>query len=242
ARAEQPLEPGVRPAPVVLRRRVVDLDAVRGGEHPATGGEHTAQLAHRPLRVDRVLEHLGAEDDVEARVRDGELLDRAVQVGRRVRRLVHADVLARGAPKEWVVGLHAAADVEDAVAAVALARAARFLPKPGRKRGAEQEGRRATRWVSPQLAWPFPSGPLVHRADITPSYDGCSWTPAARSSPELPARTAPCSPSSCSSRGTRSSESSGARPRSTSRTSRASATGSSSSRPTCSTNCRSSTR
>ena len=52
------LEPGVRPAPVVLGGGVVDLDAVRRGEHAAAGGRDAPQLADRLLRVDRVLEHL----------------------------------------------------------------------------------------------------------------------------------------------------------------------------------------
>jgi len=66
---EQARETGVRPAPVVGRRGVVDLHAVRRGEHTAAGGGDAPQLADRLLRVDRVLEHLCAEDHVEARVR-----------------------------------------------------------------------------------------------------------------------------------------------------------------------------
>ena len=74
--SKQPPEPGVGPAPVVLRRRVVDLHAVRRGKHASAGRGDAPQLAHGVRRVVTVLEHLRAEDDVEARVVDRKRLDR----------------------------------------------------------------------------------------------------------------------------------------------------------------------
>ena len=76
-RREQPPQPLVRPAPVVLRRGVVHLDAVRRGEHASAGSGHAVQLAHRLRRVVAVLEHLRAEDEVERAVLDGQRLDAA---------------------------------------------------------------------------------------------------------------------------------------------------------------------
>ena len=63
-----------------------------------------------------MLEHLQAEHDVEARVLDGDGVDRAVQVGVRVPRDVEAD----GVGEELAIGPVAAADVEHALPADVL--------------------------------------------------------------------------------------------------------------------------
>ena len=104
----------MRPAPVVLGRGVVHLDAVRRGEHAPAGSRDAPQLAHRLRRVVAVLEHLRAEDDIEARVLDRQRLDRPAQLGNGVLDDVDADVLARVLREEGVVRLRAAAHVEQA--------------------------------------------------------------------------------------------------------------------------------
>ena len=75
--AENLLQPRVRPAPVVDGRRVVDLRPVRREQEPAAWRDGAEELANRERRVVRVLEHLVAEDDVEAAVLDRERLDRS---------------------------------------------------------------------------------------------------------------------------------------------------------------------
>jgi DNA primase large subunit len=113
---------------------VVDLDAVRRSEDAAAGLDHPAQLSDRLRRIVCVLQNLRAEDEVEARVVDGEALDRRVEVGGRMAP-IDTDVFAR-AGKERVVRLVAAADVEDA-----LAVGVRGLgPKPRRQRSANGVG------------------------------------------------------------------------------------------------------
>ena len=66
-----------------------------------------------------MLEHLQAEDDVEARVLDGDRLDRAVEVRVGVPGTVEADDLA-GVVEQPLVGPVAAADVEHARSADVL--------------------------------------------------------------------------------------------------------------------------
>ncbi len=58
-----------------------------------------------------MLEHLGAQDEIERRVVDGERLDGADQVGVRVLDDVHSDVHTSDRGEERLVGLHAATDV-----------------------------------------------------------------------------------------------------------------------------------
>ena len=72
-----------------------------------------------------MLEHLIAQDDVEARVLDRERLDRPDQIRRWVLDDVDADVF-RGRREVRVVRLDAAADVEDAQISHGLA----FLLQP----------------------------------------------------------------------------------------------------------------
>ena len=62
---EQAPQPLVRPAPVVNRRGVVPLDAVCGCKHPPARGRHAAELTDGLRRVVTMLEHLGAEHQVE---------------------------------------------------------------------------------------------------------------------------------------------------------------------------------
>src|SRR5919198_1188630 len=102
-----------RPACVQRQR------ATRAGGETCTpcveGG--AAQLAHALRRVVRVLEHLDAEYEVEARILDRQALDRALEVGGGVLDHVDADVLARVRLEEGEVRLDAAPDVEHAVRA-----------------------------------------------------------------------------------------------------------------------------
>ena len=155
---EQPGQALVRPTPIVMRRWVVDLDAVGRGENAAAGGSHPAQLLDGQRRVVAVLEHLGAEDDVEAAVGHGQRLDGADQLRVRVRDDVHADVLARNAREEGVVGLDAAADVQDAEAGSGRAQFLRFRAQPARQGGAHDPRRRGRGRVAPLLAGPGPAG------------------------------------------------------------------------------------
>ena len=91
-----------------------------------------------------------------------------MDVGGRVLDHVDADVLGGAVAEEGVVRLHAAADVEHAVAAVLLGGAACLVPEPRRERRPEQKGRRRTRWVAPKLAGPLDAAPLAfHRSDTT---------------------------------------------------------------------------
>ena len=72
-----------RPACVqrlVSRRRVVSHDSVGRHEHAAAGSRNTAELRDGLPRVVAVLEHLVAEDDVEAPVADREILDRSCEL------------------------------------------------------------------------------------------------------------------------------------------------------------------
>ena len=89
------------------------IDAVGREEHAAARTHGTPQLAHCRGGIRHVLEHLEAEHDVEARVRDGHRVDRAVQVRVRVPGHVEADDLG-GAREQPLVRPVAAADVEDA--------------------------------------------------------------------------------------------------------------------------------
>ena len=131
----------VRPAPVVHAARGGTLDAVRRGEHAAARRGHPAQLPHRLRRVVAVLEHLGAEDDVEGAVLDRQRLDAPAQLGGRVLDDVDADVLGRPLREEGVVRLRSAADVEDAVAVAdsSLRLAARRRAARGRPTSASSE-------------------------------------------------------------------------------------------------------
>ena len=172
---EQPAQALVGPAPVVDRRRVVDLDPVRRGEHPPAGPRDPAQLADGLSRVVAVLEHLGAEDDVERRVLDRQRLDRAEQLGCRILDDVDADVLGRGLREERVVRLDAAADVEDAHLLPRLELGS-LRPQPRGQRATHDPRRRADRWVSPLRARPLRE--LVrHRASVTP-YGSSFWKAA----------------------------------------------------------------
>jgi hypothetical protein len=79
--------------------------------------------AHRAVAV---LEHLVAEDDVEALVREGQVLDGSHEVGVRVLDRVHADVLRRERREERAVGLGSASHVEEAERAQIVVRSPRF--------------------------------------------------------------------------------------------------------------------
>ena len=102
------------PAPVVDGRRVIDLDAVGGREHPPARTRDTPELPNGLSGVVAVLEHLRAEHDVERGVVDRQCLDRAEQLRSRVLDDIDPDVLRRDAREVRVVGLDAAADIEDA--------------------------------------------------------------------------------------------------------------------------------
>jgi len=83
----------MRPPPEVVRIRVKGIDAVRREEHTAAGLDHAAELLHGRCRIGYVLEHLQAEDNVEACVFDRDRLDRSMQVGVRIPRDIEADDL-----------------------------------------------------------------------------------------------------------------------------------------------------
>jgi hypothetical protein len=86
------------------------IDAVRRSEHASTRPDDAAQLAHGGAGIGHVLEHLQAQDDVEARVVDRYRFERAVQVCVRVPRHVEAERVREELPVRTV----AAADVEHA--------------------------------------------------------------------------------------------------------------------------------
>ena len=109
--SEQTLEARARPAPEIVRVRVEGIDAVRREQHPAARLHDPPQLAHRRCGLRHVLENLQAEHDVEARVLDGDRVDRAVHVGVRVAGHVEADD-RRSTCKQRFVRPLAAADVE----------------------------------------------------------------------------------------------------------------------------------
>ena len=79
----------------------------------AAGAENPRDLAERLRGVARVLENLRAEHEVERRVGDLELLDRADVRDVRARLDVRSDVLLGEVGEERVVRHVAAADVED---------------------------------------------------------------------------------------------------------------------------------
>ena len=140
---EQLLEPRVGPAPVVGGRRVVGHHAVRRDEHAAAGGGDAGELRHGRGRVVAVLEHLDAEDDVEARVLERQRLHRPAYVGVRVLDRVDADVRGGVRREERLVGLLAAAHVEEPVRAEVGMRA--LLP---RRRASARAGRGPRTWAS----------------------------------------------------------------------------------------------
>ena len=112
--ATSDFEPLLRPAPEIDRVRVERPDAVSRRERVAAGLEHARDLPERLSGVARVLEHLGAEHDVERRVVDLERLDRADMRHVRAWLDVRADVLRGDRGEERVVRHLPAADVEDA--------------------------------------------------------------------------------------------------------------------------------
>ena len=159
---EELLEPSVRPAPVVGRGRVVRHHAVRRGEHAAARRGDAVQLRHRLQGVVAVLEHLVAEDDVEGRVLDGEILDRPFQVRLRVVDRIHADVRRRVRCEERLVWPRAATDVEDAIAADRAARIERLLAQPADEWLAHGVGRHRSRGIESRVSHWLPS-PSPHR-------------------------------------------------------------------------------
>ena len=109
------------------------------------------QLPHSLHGVVAVLEHLGAEDEVERAVADGQFFDAADELGSLVGVDVDADVLARPLGEEGVIGLGPAADVEDAIARPGFL--SLFL-EPGGERRADGPRGRAQPWVTPVVARP----------------------------------------------------------------------------------------
>ena len=101
----------MRPPPVVVGIRVVDLDAVRGGEHAPAGRDHAAELPDRERRVGCVLEHLAAENELEAALGHRNRLDGSFELCRRIRH-VDTHVLGDCAGEEGLVRLAPAPDVE----------------------------------------------------------------------------------------------------------------------------------
>ena len=135
-RLEQPSQARVRPAPVVLRARGGShCDAVRRGEHAPAGRRDAPELSHRLRRVVAVLEHLRAEDEVEARRPRPGAPRRAPRAPRPGSSTTSTPTYsARPLGEEGVVRLRAAADVEHAVAVAASAPAPRARPRAARAR------------------------------------------------------------------------------------------------------------
>lgn len=104
----------MRPPPVVDRGRVVDLHPVGRAQHSTTRSGDPPQLAHRSSRIVTVLKHLRAQHDVETRVFNGQRLDGATQVSRRILDHVHPYVVGCDISEVGVIRLHAATDVQHA--------------------------------------------------------------------------------------------------------------------------------
>ena len=98
-----------------------------------------------------MLQGLGAEDELEALVGHGDLLDRPLELRRGVRD-VHADILGDGACEEGLVRLGPAADVEQPRPSLPAGGEAGFLAQPARQRGTHGVRGGAELRVSPPLA------------------------------------------------------------------------------------------
>ena len=133
---------------------MVDLDAVRRGKNTAAGRGDAVELRHRPARVIAVLEHLRAENEVEAAGFERYVLDGSDHIrgrsGTTSRPMYSVAILA----KKGKYGLHPAADVQDPDTGTGRLQLLGLRLKPSRDgRTNEPRGRRA-RGVPPLLSRP----------------------------------------------------------------------------------------
>ena len=214
-REEEPLEAAVRPAPVVLGRRVVDLDAVRRGEHAPAGRRRRGGARARPGR-DRRRARAPA---CRARRRSyssstGSSSTGPYRSASGFSMSMSMPTYSRRSARRGQVRLLAAADVEDAEAAEVAAARCASASQPAREVVARRVGDRALLRLPDQLA-----GPAVGPRNLLTEHGRAPSLAAARTQkPRVSQRSASSgmpatSPSALSTPMTSTSQTSATRPR-----------------------------
>ena len=171
---EKPLEAGVRPPPVVDRRGVVDLDAVGRGEHAPAGSRDAAELPHRLRRVVAVLEHL-RERTMSNHASSTGSASTGPSSSAAAFSTTSTPTYSEATARVRVVGLHAAADVENAYRRFDRTR---LVGKPARERVSHDPGRRAL--PRPSAIVPGPAREVVrHDARVPRDAYRSSFSKAA---------------------------------------------------------------